>query len=140
MLAEDEGFVKILIEKLTDAKYANADLISMLLANLTKSDDFVSKLINMKTAQPPAKEVSVSKNVLDQLMDLFVRGAERKLNEEACFDFLSYVFADVARVPKGRENFVTKQEYDGVVPISKLSVFTEHKSLIRRKGVASTIK
>lgn len=33
-----------------------------------------------------------------------------------------------------------RQEYDDVVPLSKLVVFTEHGNEIRRKGVAGTIK
>ena len=42
--------------------------------------------------------------------------------------------------PEGRKYCTTKQAYDGVIPIMKLIVFTEHKSDVRRKGVASTIK
>lgn len=77
---------------------------------------------------------------MDQLLDLFVRGADKKLNGEACFDFLSYFFADVSRLGKGREYFIRRRGYDGVVPISKVIVFTECGSLVRRKGVASAIK
>lgn len=37
--------------------------------------------------------------------------------------------------------FIEEQEYDGVVPISKLLVFTEkYDAKVRREGVASTIK
>lgn len=39
-----------------------------------------------------------------------------------------------------RQYFVRPQGYDGVIPLTKLKVFTEHKSDVRRKGVASTIK
>jgi hypothetical protein len=70
----------------------------MLLANLSKSDDFVEKLLKFKTVKLPAETVSKSHNAMDQLMDLFVKGAEQKLNSEACYDFLAYVLADVARV------------------------------------------
>ena len=77
---------------------------------------------------------------MGQLIDCFDKGAEKGLNEEANYDFLSYVFADLSRLPADRAYFVTKRDNDGVVPISKLVVFTEHKSLVRRKGVASIIK
>ena len=41
---------------------------------------------------------------------------------------------------KGRKYLTTPQEYDHVIPISKLIVFTEHRSDVRRGGVAFTIK
>jgi hypothetical protein len=44
------------------------------------------------------------------------------------------------QIPKGREYFTTAQPYDNVIPLQKLIVFTEHPSLVRRKGVASCIK
>jgi hypothetical protein len=109
----------------------------MLLANMSKSDK-LGRLVGLKRAVPVG--VSESAYAMDQLMDCFVKGAERGFNKEGNFDFLSYIFADVSRLPSGRQYFITKRDYDGVIPISKLVVFTEHKSLIRRKGVASTIK
>lgn len=109
----------------------------MLLANLAKSEH-VNRLHDLKRKAPEA--VSSSENVLDQLMDCFVKGAEGGLNKNANFDYLSYFFADLSQSEKGRAYFTTRQDYDGVVPITKLTVFTEHKSDIRRKGVASTIK
>ncbi len=42
--------------------------------------------------------------------------------------------------PEARKHLVTLQRYDSVVPLTKLVVFTEHKSDVRRRGVASTIK
>lgn len=109
----------------------------MLLANLVKSPH-LSKLHTMKRKAP--SDVSSSENAIDQLMDCFVKGAEGGLNKNANFDYLSYIFADLSQTETGRAYFTTRQEYDGVVPITKLTVFTEHKSDIRRKGVASTIK
>ncbi|CUS11679.1 unnamed protein product [Tuber aestivum] len=137
-LAADTPFLETLLTQITNLSNPNADLVSMLLANLAKSDS-VQSLIAL-TRPLPAKEVSTSDNAMDQLLDLFVRGADKKLNEEACFDFLSYFFADVSRLVKGREYFVGRRGYDGVVPISKVIVFTECGSLVRRKGVASAIK
>lgn len=111
----------------------------MLLANMAKSERIPQRVLTLKRSLP-APEVSASPNAMDQLMDCFVKGSSKKLNKSAEFDYLAYFFADVSRLPQGRKYFVTRQEYDGVIPISKLIVFTEHESSVRRKGVASTIK
>lgn len=118
-------------------KDPNVDEVAMLLANLVKSD-VLQKLFELKRKVP--EPVSTSENAIDQIMDCFVKGAEGGLNKHANYDYLSYVFADLSQTEKGRAYFTERQEYDGVVPITKLTVFTEHKSNIRRKGVASTIK
>jgi len=115
----------------------NANLISMLLANLAKYDE----LKDILTVERPApKELASNNRAIDQLLDLFVKGADGTYNKAADFDYLSYLFADLAKHEEGRSYFLTKQEYDGVIPLTKLIVFTEHKSDVRRKGVASTIK
>ena len=41
---------------------------------------------------------------------------------------------------EGQEYFLNPRSYDSIIPLSKLIVFTEHASTVRRKGVASTIK
>jgi hypothetical protein len=110
----------------------------MLLSNLAKSPH-LEKLISVKRSQPVA-HVSTSPFALDQLFDYFVKGADGSLNKHANFDYLSYLLADMSKHKAGREHFLGKREYDGVVPISKLMVFTEHSSHVRRRGVANTIK
>lgn len=119
-----------------DVKYPNADQISMLLANISQGSTFL-KYATTKRQVPTGFE---SELPIDQLMDCFVRGAEGTLNQAANFDYLSYVFANLSSQEIGRKHLVTRQAYDGVVPIQKLVVFTEHKSNVRRKGIASTIK
>lgn len=109
----------------------------MLLANVVKSEK-MTRLLTMKRKVPEG--VSTSANVIDQLMDCFVKGAEGGLNKHVNYDYLSYVFADVSKSEEGRAYFTTRQDYDGVVPVTKLTVFTEHDSAIRRRGVASTLK
>lgn len=72
-------------------------------------------------------------------MDCFVKEIPNKPAKD--YDYLSYVFADLSRLEAGREYFLSKQAYDDIVPITKLTVFTdEHRSHVRRKGVASTLK
>ncbi|KAK5070141.1 Protein hgh1 [Lithohypha guttulata] len=144
---------------------ANADLCCALLANLVKDDELARRLLKAergvpprtkvrvklktnergeveatKTDEPVSVQISTSKRVLDQLMDVFVKGANNSLNPNANYDYLAYVFADLSKFEDGRRYLLERQEYDGVVPITKLVVFTEHGSLIRRKGIASTIK
>jgi hypothetical protein len=109
----------------------------MLLANLTK-DDHLKSLLTLTHEAP--KELASTSLTISQLLDLFVKGADGTYNKAADYDYLSYVFADLAKHEEGRKYFLTRQNYDNVIPISKLVVFTEHKSDIRRKGVASTIK
>ena len=67
----------------------------MLLANLAKSES-MKRILSLKRAVP--KLLSTSKNAMDQLMDWFVKGAKGSYNKHADFDYLSYLFADVAKV------------------------------------------
>ncbi|RPB23486.1 DUF383-domain-containing protein [Terfezia boudieri ATCC MYA-4762] len=108
-----------------------AELGSMLLANLAKHDTFPAKILEMKKSK--IEGISQGEMAMDQLMDCFVRG-------EKDWDYLAYVFADVSRIPQGRKYFITPRSYDSVIPMSKLVVFTEHPSDLRRRGIASTIK
>jgi hypothetical protein len=110
----------------------------MLLANMAK-DDSLQRVLELKRDVP--KELSTSMWAMDQLMDCFVKGAAGAYNKHADFDYLSYFFADLAKFPKGREYLTTPQEHDeNIIPITKIQVFTDHASHIRRLGVASTIK
>jgi hypothetical protein len=110
----------------------------MLLANLAKSDSIICLL---KKKRDVPKPLSKSSLAIDQLLDCFVKGADGSYNKDADYDYLSYFFADMARHPQARSYFTTPQEQDeSIVPISKIQVFTSHKSHIRRLGVASTIK
>jgi hypothetical protein len=109
----------------------------MLLANFAKHDSLM-KILSLERPSPP--ELNSNNNAIDQLLDLFVKGADGTYNKDANFDYLSYLFADLAKHDSGRKYFLTKQSYDSIVPLSKLIVFTEHSSHIRRLGVASTIK
>ncbi len=111
----------------------------MLLANLSKSP-LLDRLITLARSTPAGKPpISTSTNAMDQLMDCFVKETPNKSAE--AYDYLSYVLADLSRHEAGRKYFLTKQAYDEVVPITKVTVFTdEHRSQVRRKGVASTLK
>ncbi|KAI1277452.1 hypothetical protein F5Y07DRAFT_363006 [Xylaria sp. FL0933] len=134
-LVSDDKFISEILRQIIVPVEPNANLLSMLLANLAKSDSFKS-IVYKK--QPSPEELKSDDLVINQLLDLFVK--EAAYNKHADFDHLSYLFADLTKHAEVRHHFVRRQDYDGVIPITKLKVFTEHKSAIRRKGVASTIK
>jgi len=137
-LAQDDALLETLLSRITSPKEANANEIAMLLANMAK-DDSLQRILELKRDVP--KELSKSVWAMDQLMDCFVKGAEGAYNKHADFDYLSYFFADLAKYPKGREYLTTPSEHDSnIIPITKIQVFTDHASHIRRLGVASTIK
>ncbi|KAI2635936.1 hypothetical protein GGS21DRAFT_513834 [Xylaria nigripes] len=134
-LVADDKFLSEVFRQIIIPTEPNANLLSMLLANLSKSDSLKAIL---QRKQTPPEELKSDDMVINQLLDLFVK--ESAYNKHANFDHLSYLFADLTKHAEIRHHFVRKQGYDGVIPITKLKVFTEHKSNIRRKGVASTIK
>lgn len=109
----------------------------MLLANLAKWDD-LKTILDRRQNVP--ETLGSNDMVINQLVDLFVKGADGSYNKDADYDYLAYLFADLAKHPEVRQYFVKRQDYDDVIPLTKLKVFTEHKSDVRRKGVASTIK
>ncbi|KAF2157227.1 DNA-binding protein HGH1 [Myriangium duriaei CBS 260.36] len=139
-LTTDEKFVETLFARLTSEKDPNANLLSMLLANMGKSDAFAQSLLTLSRSVP--KPLSDSPLAIDQLLDLFVKGSAGSYNKDADYDYLCYLFADMAKHTDGRKHFLKpRREGDAeVVPFTKLVVFTEHASTIRRRGVASTIK
>jgi len=111
----------------------------MLLANLSKSPALSSKLLLLQREVP--SKLSTSPYAIDQLFDVFVKGATGSYNEKANYDYLSYLFADLAQSPEGRAYLLYPRKEDkGIVPLTKLIVFTEHESTIRRRGVANAIK
>ncbi|KAI8679562.1 Protein HGH1-like protein [Fusarium keratoplasticum] len=136
-LATDEKFLDVVFRRIVNPEEPNANLLAMLLANLAKWDSFKDVL---KRKQQAPEELGSDDVVLNQLMDLFVKGQDGSYNKKADFDYLAYVFADLAKHSDIRKHFLQAQKYDDVIPLTKLKVFTEHKSDIRRKGVASTIK
>lgn len=141
LIVEDVDFCKFLVQSIISITNTNADLMCILLTNLAKNDA-ITKVFDFKlTHNEEQLKTFKSQYAMDCLMDCFVKGFDRSLNKYANYDYLSYFFADISRFKQGRDYFITEQEYDEVVPISKLLVFTEkYDSKIRREGVASTIK
>ncbi|KND88728.1 Protein HGH1 [Tolypocladium ophioglossoides CBS 100239] len=136
-MVKDDKFLELVFQYIVNPEEPNANLLAMLLANLAKWDG-IKSVLQRKQQAPEA--LGSDDVVLNQLMDLFVKGQDGAYNKNADFDYLAYVFADLAKHAEIRQYFVNPQPYDGVIPLTKLKVFTEHKSDVRRKGVASTIK
>lgn len=142
LIVEDSEFLLYLATQIINLRNSNADLMCILLTNMAKNDA-VNKILDftVEHTEDHQKEIFKSTKIMDCLMDCFVKGLDRSINKYAEYDYLSYFFADISRFEQGRNYFITTQEYDGVVPISKLLVFTEkYDAKIRREGVASTIK
>lgn len=146
IIAKDVEFLEYLCWKICDLDNTSADIMCILLSNIAKEDIVVKVLEferneNSKVKVPLDDKIFKSSKVIDCLMDCFVKGYNRELNKYANFDYLSYFFSDLSRFKQGRLYFIETQSYDGVVPISKLLVFTEkYDAKTRREGVASTIK
>ncbi|KAG5981129.1 hypothetical protein E4U55_003265 [Claviceps digitariae] len=136
-LASDDAFISVILDHIVAQQEPNANLLAMLTANLSKHDSFQEILHRTQT---PPEALGSDPCILNQLMDLFVKGQDGAYNKSANYDYLAYVFADLSKHPDIRRFFLTEQPYDGVIPLSKIRVFTEHTSDVRRKGVASTIK
>ncbi|OLL26115.1 Protein HGH1 [Neolecta irregularis DAH-3] len=130
-------YILLFTQIITDVKSGLTDLICMILANLSKAEK-IELILEITWENIPS--MSSSNRVIDQLMDCYVKGHDKSLNPFATFDFLGNLFGDLTRFEKGREYFCRKQEYDGVFPISKIVVFTDHSRVIRRTGTASCIK
>ncbi|RMZ80805.1 hypothetical protein DV737_g2824, partial [Chaetothyriales sp. CBS 132003] len=154
-LAEDDAFLTSLLKKVTSPKDPNAHLTSQLLANLSKSAS-LERLLKIELPVSASTWIAKSPIALNQLLDLFVsggtpstststsspsKGSDTDSDPDAHFDYLSYLLANLSAAHASIRTFLqTRQDYDGVVPLSKLVVFTTHPSLIRRRGVASTLK
>ena len=67
----------------------------MLLSNMAKSDA-LERLIILE--RDPPLGLSKSRRAFDQLLDVFVKGAGGAYNPKADFDYLAYLFADLAQV------------------------------------------
>lgn len=67
----------------------------MLLGNLAKSSS-IERLISLERSPVPA--LSPSKRAITQLIVLFNIGVTGKYNTDATYDYLAYLFADLAKV------------------------------------------
>lgn len=110
----------------------------MLLSNMTKYEPTCVKVIQA-TAEP-VEGLSQSTRLLDQLVEAFHKGYKKEYNPEAEFHFLASVFSNVSSIRLGRVFMIERAPVDNISPLTKLQIFTEDRSVIRRGGVVSVIK
>ncbi|KAJ3299979.1 hypothetical protein HK104_005472 [Borealophlyctis nickersoniae] len=77
---------------------------------------------------------------LDNLLEVFCRGVDKKYNPEASYHFLAGVFANAATTRQGARFMLETSQVDGVVRLAKVAVFLEHPDRIRRAGAIATVK
>lgn len=117
----------------------------MLLANMAKHDS-IQRLVTIKPSPPASAAANAggkphqNPTGLDQLLDIFNQGADNKYNASANFNYLAYLFADIAKFPSCASHLLTSQPYDGIRPLEKLLPFISHASVIRRRGCSAATK
>ncbi|KAI6001225.1 hypothetical protein EDD15DRAFT_2385862 [Pisolithus albus] len=151
----EQSFLTYLVSYILNPDAILADLASMLLSNITAS--YYTPLSRSGTCPAPVPYPSGEQHeilALPLLIDAFVQGATLdqsgdKSNRARKGDlhFLSSAFANISTSPAGRLFFVTPRPTDPVkpssaleYPLAKILPFTEHQDIIRRGGVASTLK
>lgn len=135
---DDLDFIKYIGLLITNAKSVLADLACMLLSNMTKYEPTCVKVIQEKAE--PVEGLSESTRLLDQLVEVFHKGYKKDYNPEAEFHFLASVLSNVSSIRLGRVFMVERAAVDGLAPLTKCQIFTEHSNVIRRGGVDSVIK
>ncbi|KAM0805992.1 hypothetical protein BDR22DRAFT_906741 [Usnea florida] len=137
LLAEDDAFLETLLARITNPKEPNADAISMLLANLSKSPS-ITRIVTLNRTTVPA--LSPSKLAVTQLLELFNKGAEGRYNTEARFDYLAWLFGDLAKDPAFVTYLTTPPSDSSLDPLTTFLPHTTSPSPIRRLGTASLLK
>ena len=127
-----KGFLYELILMVMIPTNVNADLGCMLLANLSKLGSVCNRLL------PTGEEAKTE--IVDSLLDIFVKGDLQVWNKSANFDFLAGVFNNITTCPQGCQFFLHKSTMDSALRLTKLMVFVEHSSIIRRGGCVGAIK
>ncbi|CAO1598640.1 MAG: hypothetical protein LQ349_001025 [Xanthoria aureola] len=122
-LAEDDLFLESILNRITNPKEANATLFAMLLSNLAKSDSF-ARLLDLK--RPSVRTLSsTATNAFDQLLDLFNKGVGGSYNPTSKFEYLPYLFADLAKFPPISTHLISPSDPNNL-PL--LTTFTPHTS------------
>lgn len=130
--------MKSILTRVTDPTNPNTTELSMLIANLSKHALFQS-VLSIKL--PPRTALGKSLLAIDHLLSVFLLGEGGTYNSSCTYEYLAYAFAELAQFPLARKYFTTPvQSDDGNIPLTKILVFTEHANLVRRRGVANTIK
>ena len=115
----DAQFLRQLVTLMMIPTNINADLSCMLLNNLSKHESVANNLL-------PTTGGGEGTQMLDNLLEIFVRGELNKFNPKANFHFLAGVFANISASPQGCKHFLENSSIDGTSRLAKLIVFSEH--------------
>ncbi|KAL8789225.1 MAG: hypothetical protein Q9195_006934 [Heterodermia aff. obscurata] len=148
LLAEDDAFLESLLSRLThnkahttgesqNPKEPNANDFAMLLANMAKSDS-IARLQSLRRPAVPA--LTSSAIALDQLIELFNKGANGGYNAAADYDYLGYVFADMVKFPPFVTYLTTAGNSSALPPICSLTAFITHPSPPRRLATSLLLR
>ncbi|KAI0027039.1 cytoplasmic protein [Vararia minispora EC-137] len=175
----EPNFLDFLVSYIVNPHATLSDLACMLLSNLTSVHTAGTALLSLEikviidasvpgglyptqsraascptpVPYPSGEEHDV--RALPLLIDAFVQATQTPptgvpdKKRKGDLHFLASVFANLTATPRGREYFLTPEDFSfgGMLgskklefPLSKLVAFTEHPDLIRRGGVDSLIK
>lgn len=119
----------VLLIILPTTKYA--DLLCMLLNNLSKFEFIISLLLNSDQGKT---------GKLDNLLQVFEKGEGNKFNQNANFDYLAGVFANLSSCKAGSDFILGVSRIDSEDRLSKIIDFIGHSSAIRKIGALSVVK
>jgi hypothetical protein len=126
-------FLKQLILLIILPKNITADLCCMLLNNLSKHESFL-----LDTLLPKQDDITTS--LLDNLIEIFLRGEGKRFNQNADFHFISGVLSNLTMFTPGARFMLGKSKVDDQYRLLKVICFLGHENLYRRGGCASVIK
>lgn len=122
---------------MTSRKEPNGNEFAMLLANMAKSNS-VARLQTLK--RTVVSDLTSSEIALDQLIDLFNKGANGGYNPAADYDYLGNVFADMVKFPAFIRYLTTASASSSLPPLCSLAPFTTHPSAPRRLATSLILR
>ncbi|KAL9639062.1 MAG: hypothetical protein Q9164_001159 [Protoblastenia rupestris] len=120
----------------SNPKEPTANALSMLLANLAKSPS-TERLITLERNLVPDLSVK-SKLAITQLIEIYNLG--QGWNKDADYDYLAYVFGDLAKYPSFTAYLTTPPSTSPLDPLTHFLPHTTHSSPPRRLGTALLLR
>ncbi|CAE6349961.1 unnamed protein product [Rhizoctonia solani] len=156
-------FLEFLVAYILNPGSLLADLATMVLSNMTVNHNVIQTLLSLKiqlenghpvasrasTAPVPSSTGSVQtreESAIILLVDAFVDAAtvpgesKEEKKRKGDLHFLASVFANITVTSAGRLALLALDPVTSEFALAKILSFTEHPDIIRRGGVASTLK
>ncbi|ODV92041.1 hypothetical protein CANCADRAFT_11343, partial [Tortispora caseinolytica NRRL Y-17796] len=134
-IASDLSFIKAQATFATSEDDIAADLRTMLLANLAK-DDKIEVLVTATTTKK--RSYTSSNSLLDQMIECFVQGENKKLNPNSAYDHIILVLCDISRFEAAQD--LLMNENVTVPPIVKFFGYITSSNDLRKVGSIALIK